>query len=108
MPRVRLSVKKIREVLRLKWECASSHREIAASCGIAVGTVSDYVARATTAGLSWPLPDGLTEVELHERLFSKAPVSDAALRPLPDWKVVEKELKRKGARQVFAYTASFA
>ena len=96
MPRVRLSVKKIREVLRLKWECASSHREIAASCGIAVGTVSDYVARATAAGLSWPLPDGFTEAELHERLFPQPPVSDAALRPLPDWKVVEKELRRKG------------
>ena len=56
----RLSMRKIREPLRLKYELGRSHREIATSLGIANSTVSDYVRRASAAGFSWPLPEGLT------------------------------------------------
>ena len=52
-------MRKIRELLRLKYELGRSHREIAASLGIANSTVSDYASRAAAAGLSWPLPEGL-------------------------------------------------
>jgi len=47
-------MRKIRELLRLKYELGRSHREIAASLGIANSTVSDYVRRASTAGFSVP------------------------------------------------------
>ena len=56
MPMERLSMRKIREVLRLKWACELSNRAVATSCAIAPSTVWDYVHRATQAGLSWPLP----------------------------------------------------
>ena len=46
MPKKSLSMRKIRELLRLKYELRRSHREIAASLGIANSTVSDYVRRA--------------------------------------------------------------
>ena len=55
MPRKRLSMRKIREVLRLKYYCNCSIREISGSCGIGRGTVGDYLHRAKAAGLSWPL-----------------------------------------------------
>ena len=55
----RLSMRKIRELLRLKYELGRSHREIAMSLGIANSTVNDYTRRAVAAGFSWPLPDGL-------------------------------------------------
>ena len=45
-------MRKIRELLRLKYELGRSHREIAASLGIANSTVSDYASRAAAAGLS--------------------------------------------------------
>ena len=69
MPKKRLSMRRIREVLRLKHELRRSHREIARSLGIANSTVSDYVGRARAAGLSWPLPEGLDDAALEGALF---------------------------------------
>ena len=56
MSQKRLSMRKIRELLRLKHELGRSHREIAGSLGIANSTVSDYARRAAAAGFTWPLP----------------------------------------------------
>ena len=96
MPGRRLSVRKIEEVLRLKWERCLSHRKIAASCGMSLGAVNDCVRRAKEAELSWPLPDGLSPAELERRLYPPPLQTPAAQRPLPDWSFVRQELKRKG------------
>lgn len=89
-------MRKIKEVLRLKWEGGLSTRAIAASCGIGPTTVREYLARAARAGLSWPLPGDLDEQALEACLF-KSPLSSAApRRPLPDFERVHHELKRKG------------
>lgn len=95
MPRKRLSMRKISEVLRLKVQCHATNREIASACSIGVASVSEYLGRASRAGISWPLPEGLTEVELECRLYPPAMkcVSD---RPLPDFEWIRTELKRKG------------
>jgi transposase len=53
--------RQIKEVLRLKHAHQLLIREIAASCGLPSSTVNDYLARAQTTGLSWPLPDGLDD-----------------------------------------------
>jgi DNA-directed RNA polymerase specialized sigma24 family protein len=53
-------MRKIEEILRLKYESGLSHRAIGQSCAISAGTVSDYISRAKAAGLSWPLPEGLS------------------------------------------------
>lgn len=52
----RLSMRTIKEILRLKWDCRRSNREIAQSCKIARSTVAECLARATAAGLTWPVP----------------------------------------------------
>ena len=52
----RLSMRTIREILRLKWDCHRSNREIAQSCHIARSSVGECLARAAAAGLAWPLP----------------------------------------------------
>ncbi|MDP2326239.1 MAG: hypothetical protein Q8N51_19735, partial [Gammaproteobacteria bacterium] len=52
-----------------------SERTVAASCSLARSTVAKYVRRAREAGLSWPLPEGLTDEELDRRVF---PASMAA------------------------------
>lgn len=44
-------MRKIREVLRLKWACGLSHEAVARSCGISSSTVSEYVNRAKEAGI---------------------------------------------------------
>jgi len=92
----RLSVRKIREVLRLKSEARLSDRQIAAVLGSARSTVQECLRRARTAGLLWPLPD-LDDDELHERLY---PRTRAAPRyPTPDFEAMQRELASKGDAQ---------
>ncbi|MCC6153747.1 MAG: IS21 family transposase [Candidatus Hydrogenedentes bacterium] len=89
-------MRKIQEVLRLKWEGKLSNRAIAESCGIGETTVREYLRRAVRAGLSWPLPEGMDEAGLEQLLFS-APLSEGTpKRPTPNWPEVHQELKGKG------------
>ncbi|CAO0821914.1 hypothetical protein DFAR_3960007 [Desulfarculales bacterium] len=64
MPAERLSMRKIKEVLRLQHEAGCGNRDIAKSCGIGRTTVSRYLHRTARAGLSWPLPTSLDETQL--------------------------------------------
>ena len=96
MPGKRLSMRRIKEVLRLKWEVGLSGRVIARSCGIGRTTVREYVHRAVRAGLSWPLPEALTDSALERLLFAPPPSIAGAQRPLPDWQNIHEERKRKG------------
>jgi transposase len=91
----RLSMRTIKEVLRLKYDCGLSHEHIAASCQIAQSTVTKYLQRAQSAGLSWPLPEGLTEEALEAKLFpiSPHPPFEPANKPLPDFARVHEELR---------------
>jgi len=95
MTQERLTMRKIAEVLRLKWECGLSDRTIARSCSISHSTVAEYVRRAQEAGLSWPLPTDMREDTLYELLFPKAPSPESRIIPCPDWSVVHTELHRK-------------
>ena len=69
MPTKRLSMRKIREVLRLKYGLEKTIREISQSCLIGKSTVSDYLLRASAAGISWPLPEDLDDTGLERLLF---------------------------------------
>jgi len=94
VPRRRLPLRKINEVLRLTAQ-GMSHRQVSQSVGLARSTVSDYVERARLAGLSWPLPEGLDGDQLEAKLFPAPVVSSPAGRPMPDWREVHRELKRR-------------
>ena len=89
-------MRKIKEVLRLKWARGLSNRQIAKACGIARPTVSEYLRRAAQAGLAWPLPTNLDEATLERQLFPPPPSLPAPARGVPDWAHVHQELKRKG------------
>jgi hypothetical protein len=69
----RLSMRKIKEVLRLKWEKGFSARHIAQSCDIAWSTVKDYLDRAQLQGLTWPVPDDLDDAAVEHMLFFRQP-----------------------------------
>ena len=96
MPRDMLSMRKIREVLRLKWESRLSDRAIARSRSVSHSTVREYLHRAEAAGLVWPLPEALDEDQF-DRLFFPRPASPSS-RTIsePDWKSIHTELRRKG------------
>lgn len=92
MANTRLSMRKIKETLRLTYQCGLSRRQVAHSLKVSRSTVADYLDRAQRAGISWPLPEDLTDQELERRLFPPEPVSVAA-RALPDFDYIYNELK---------------
>ena len=59
-------------------------------------TISDYLRRFAVSGLSWPLPVDMSDADINARLFSPKPALADALRPTPDWAVVNREMRRKG------------
>ena len=90
----RLTMRKIKEVLRLKYEQSLSNSKIAQSLSIARSTVFEYINRAKAAGISWPLPEGMDEAQLERLLYSAQGDSVPEQRTEPDWISVYQELKR--------------
>lgn len=87
-------MRKIHEVLRLKYEQGRSNREIGISCGIGSSTVSEYIQRVRRAGLSWPLPGHLSEAALEQLLFPPPP-PQGCVRRLPDYPTIHRELQSR-------------
>ena len=94
MPGERLSMRKIREVLRLRLGQGLPQRAVAQSLRLSQGAVHGYMARARRAGLGWPLPDGIDDIQLEALLFPPPSSVAAEQRLMPDWAVVHRELRR--------------
>jgi transposase len=87
----------VRDVIRMK-SAGMATREIARRVGAAPSTVRLTIRRFEAAGLTWPLPDDVTDAVLEARLFAKdGNGSRKGERRLaePDWAAVHRELKRK-------------
>ena len=82
MAKERLSMRKIKEVLRLHFEHQQSTRQIAKSWDIARSTVKEYLERAEKAGLSWPLPAELS-VSARNTAPEKSSSSIMPAKPFP-------------------------
>ncbi|HEX9976762.1 MAG TPA: IS21 family transposase [Dehalococcoidales bacterium] len=93
MPNKRLPMRKIKEILRLKYVCGLSEREIAQSCRVTRSTVGNYLRRAAAAKVTWQVAEGLNETELQARLFPALHSPNAATRPLPDCQYIYDELR---------------
>ena len=98
MPGWRISMRKIREVLRLKFEQNLTNRQISKSCNISRPCVAQYLAKAAAVGIAWPLPEGQDDASLEQLLFPMAvcrPVGSAKNHPEPDMLYIHKELRNK-------------
>lgn len=91
----RVSMRKIREILRLRYECGLSFASISGSCGVGDTTVSDCISRAKAAGVTWPLPHDLDDDTLEALLYQAGGRQHAAAMPMPDFGLIHKELRRK-------------
>jgi transposase len=93
----RLSMRKVREVLRLRYECGRSHAEIAASIGIGETTVGGYLTRATQRQLTWAEAGAMTDADVEARLFQDAVGRNEPPARVPvDFAWVHRELSRPG------------
>lgn len=94
MPRTRLSMRKLLEILRLYYDKGLSRNEAARACNVARSTAQEYIRRFETAGIGWPLPPGIVEADLNARMFALPPVASTVQKP--DWQSLHQELSRKG------------
>jgi transposase len=94
MPGERLSMRKIREVMRLRFAQGLSQRAVGSSLGLSIGAVNSYLSRARLAGLSWPLAENLDDAHLEALLYPPPPDVAPDRRPVPDWAVVHREMRR--------------
>lgn len=96
MPTESISMRKLKEILRLKYEAKLSHRKIGSSLSISPGTVSTYINRAKLMGIEdWPLPVEWDEVKLNKH-FLQTKIKPRTAIPLPNWLLFHPQLKRKG------------
>ena len=89
----RLPMRKVKEVLRLKYACGLSEREIAQSCQVARSTVADYLMKAKAASLNWPDVAVLSEIQINERLFPVHRIPRSVQRPAPDCQYIYDQLR---------------
>lgn len=89
-------MRRIREVLRLKYELGLGHRAITASCALSKGSVSDYLKRARDAGLAWEEARGMSDAEVEERLFRLVGRNEPSVRAPIDFAWVHQEMHRTG------------
>ena len=90
------TMRTIREVLRLHFEHALSQRAISRACAVSPSTVGEYMALAGKAGLDGSALIALDDTALKGLLFPEETPPRPSKRPLPDFTLLQKELKRKG------------
>jgi transposase len=92
----RLSMRQIREILRQKWALGLSHRAVASSLRVGLGTISSVTGRAHAAGLDWAQVQTLTDETLEGRLYGQPEVAGQRQRPAPDCAWIHAERRQPG------------
>lgn len=91
-----LSMRKLREIFRLRFECQLTTRQISRSARVSVGAVNKYLNRFEAVGLTWPLPESMDDTALINKLAPTLVTSAVQDMVDPDWQEVHTELKSKG------------
>lgn len=103
MPYGRLPMRRTREILRLKLEARLSNRQVGRATGVSCSTVSDTMTRFRASGMSWPLPDTMSDSTLERSLYR--PCGEVATdEHEPDWEYVHREMRRKHVTLMLLWT----
>jgi transposase len=93
-------MRKLKDILRLKFDCNLTNRQIARAVAASPSTVSYYVTAFNQAGLEWPLDESFSERQLIESLapYCKQLQSGnySNKKAIPDYQYIHKSLKTKG------------
>jgi transposase len=96
MPAERMTMRRVREILRYRFEDGLGHKAISYRVGAAPSTVRETLRRAAAAELTWPLGDEISDAVLEAALYRAAGTKTGHRRSAePDWANVHRELKRK-------------
>lgn len=103
MPAGSISMRKLKEILRLKYDRRCSHRQIAKNLSISPSTVSTYVNRALQLGLdTWPLPTEWDDIKLSKQ-FLQTTITPRTAISLPNWPEFHNQLKHKGVTKLLLW-----
>ena len=91
----RLLMRKIRDILRLKWKLEKSNRETSRSLGVSPSSVTSTVNRARAAEMTWEQAESLTDDELEMRLYGERIPSNKK-RSMPDFASLDIKLRKPG------------
>lgn len=94
MARKRLSMLKIKEMLRLKNECGLSIRQISKSCSVSRPVVSDYLKLTETNKLGWAEAKLMSDEEIKARLLGAKQTGTISKKAVPDWAYIHQEIKK--------------
>ena len=94
----RVSMSKIKEVLRLKYRNQLSNRQIQTMTGVSRNSVANYIKSYIELGSSLDEVLNLSDVDLAQLFISKRPIQAKKSLDVihPDWNEVHEELSRKG------------
>ena len=88
----RLTLKTVREIIRL-YDLGLSVRKTASSCNVSISTVSFYINRFKSSGITYDSFMSLADEEIKALFLLEV---SKPLKPLPDMEYIHSELKRKG------------
>jgi transposase len=89
-------MRKLREVLRLRFELKLGYQQIGRSCSIGVSTVHKYLKRAEAAGITWPIPGDWDEARVDAAVFPRREPTIAETNPArtpPDFAAIHEQLR---------------
>ena len=92
MAKERLSMRERREILRLKYECHLTDRQIAKNCLVARSTVASYLSRTKSAGLKWPLSENLSDTDIYNRMYKSRGNRPGIKRNMPPMEYIHSKL----------------
>jgi Transposase and inactivated derivatives len=95
MPNKRIAMRKIHEILRLRFEVGLSFRQISQCADVSTGAIQKMLKRLEASGIAWPLPEGMSEPQLASLLYPESDSRPGALED-PDWAEIHMELRKKG------------
>ncbi|RCW92851.1 hypothetical protein DFP77_1568 [Marinomonas foliarum] len=101
MAKKRTPMNKIKEVLRLKFDCGLSYRSIASCLNISLATVSELIARFKQNQIDWPLPEDCRDADLTQALYHSKQASREKV--MPDFSHYVVELRRKGMTKMLLW-----
>lgn len=96
MPKKRTTMRKLRDILRLRLHAQLSMRHIRDSLRISLGTIQSIDQKAQALSLDWPAIEQLDDQALAKCFYPDADVRKSSRFEVPDWAEVHRELKGKG------------
>jgi transposase len=101
MPKQRMDLRMIKDIIRLRCQTQLSHEQIATTLKVSKGVVSKYLSLAKAVGLDWEAAQSLDERQLTLRLLPRANTAGKYIEP--DWAAIHRELDRKGVTLVLLW-----